>query len=52
MACDIGPYYSPSGEILAGYDTPLDLVPQAATRGSKLDPKARRKIKGGEITEY
>ena len=23
MACDIGPYYSPSGEILAGYDHPL-----------------------------
>ncbi len=52
MACDIGPYYSPSGDILAGYDTPLDLVPQAATRGWKLDPKSRRKIKGGEITEY
>ena len=40
MACDIGPYYSPTGEILAGYDQPLDL-------GGK-----RRKIKGGEITEY
>ena len=40
MACDIGPYYSPSGLILAGYDTPLDLG----------GPK--RKIKGGEITEY
>jgi methionine sulfoxide reductase catalytic subunit len=52
MACDIGPYYSPSGDILAGYDTPLDLVPQAATKGWKLDPKSRRKIKGGEITEY
>jgi methionine sulfoxide reductase catalytic subunit len=52
MACDIGPYYSPSGEILPGYDTPLDLIPEAATRGWKLDPKARRKIKGGEITEY
>ena len=39
MACDIGPYYSPSGEILAGYDTPLDLVPQAATPGWKLDRK-------------
>ena len=25
MACDIGPYYSPTGDILAGYDTPLDL---------------------------
>jgi DMSO/TMAO reductase YedYZ molybdopterin-dependent catalytic subunit len=52
MACDIGPYYSPTGEILAGYDTPLDLMPGAATPGWKLDPKSRRKIKGGEITEY
>jgi methionine sulfoxide reductase catalytic subunit len=41
MACDIGPYYSPGGEILAGYDHPLD-----------LEPTARKKIKGGEITEY
>jgi DMSO/TMAO reductase YedYZ molybdopterin-dependent catalytic subunit len=40
MACDIGPYYSPGGEILAGYDQPLDLG----------GPK--RKIRGGEITEY
>jgi sulfoxide reductase catalytic subunit YedY len=40
MACDIGPYYSPQGTILAGYDLPLDLG----------GPK--RKIKGGEITEY
>jgi sulfoxide reductase catalytic subunit YedY len=40
MACDIGPYYSPDGTILAGYDTPLDLG----------GPK--RKIKGGEIIEY
>lgn len=40
MACDIGPYYSPTGEIQAGYDTPLDLG------GGK------RKIAGGEITEY
>ncbi len=40
MACDIGPYYSPQGAILAGYDSPLDLG----------GPK--RKIKGGEITEY
>lgn len=40
MACDIGPYYSPTGEILPGYDKPFDLGgPQ-------------RKIKGGEITEY
>jgi DMSO/TMAO reductase YedYZ molybdopterin-dependent catalytic subunit len=52
MACDIGPYYSPTGEILAGYDTPIDLVPEAAKPGWKLDAKARRKIKGGEITEY
>lgn len=43
MACDIGPYYSPTGEIKAGYDTPLDLDRTA---------KIRRKIKGGEITEY
>ena len=41
MACDIGPYYSPSGDILAGYDTPLD-----------LGGKTKRKISGGEITEY
>ncbi len=41
MACDIGPYYSPSGEIKSGYDHPLDL-------GSAV----RRKISGGEITDY
>ena len=41
MACDIGPYYSPTGEIQAGYDTPLD-----------LGGKTKHKIKGGEITEY
>lgn len=41
MACDIGPYYSPTGEILAGYDHPLD-----------LGPNERRKIQGGEITDY
>jgi hypothetical protein len=41
MACDIGPYYSPSGEIKSGYDHPLD-----------LGPNVRRKITGGEITEY
>jgi DMSO/TMAO reductase YedYZ molybdopterin-dependent catalytic subunit len=52
MACDIGPYYSPTGEILAGYDTPLDLTPEAAKPGWKLNPQMRRKIKGGEITEY
>ncbi len=41
MACDIGPYYTPMGEIQAGYDTPLD-----------LGGKTRHKIPGGEITEY
>jgi sulfoxide reductase catalytic subunit YedY len=41
MACDIGPYYTPMGEIQAGYDTPLD-----------LGGKTKRKIPGGEITEY
>lgn len=41
MACDIGPYYSPTGEILPGYDHPLD-----------LGPRERRKIPGGEITAY
>ena len=40
MACDLGPYYSPDGLVQAGYDQPLDLG------GS------RRRIKGGEITEY
>lgn len=41
MACDIWPYYSPDGAILAGYDHPLD-----------LGPNVRKKIRGGEITEY
>jgi methionine sulfoxide reductase catalytic subunit len=41
MACDIGPYYSPTGEIKSGYDHPLD-----------LGAGERRKISGGEITEY
>lgn len=41
MACDIGPYYSPDGKILPGYDTPLD-----------LGGKTKRKISGGEITDY
>lgn len=41
MACDIASYYSPTGEIQAGYDTPLD-----------LSGKTKRKIYGGEITEY
>src|SRR5438034_6378415 len=41
MACDIGPYYSPGGEIKPGYDHPLD-----------LGPNVRRRIRGGEITEY
>ena len=41
MACDIGPYYSPGGDILAGYDHPLD-----------LGLNVRRKINGGAITDY
>ncbi len=41
MACDIGPYYTPGGGILPGYDHPLD-----------LGASVRKKIKGGEITEY
>ncbi len=41
MACDIGPYYSPTGEIKAGYDHPLD-----------IGANVRRKITGGEIVEY
>jgi sulfoxide reductase catalytic subunit YedY len=52
MACDIGPYYTATGEILPGYDTPLDLHPEAAKPGWRLDTRVRRKIKGGEITEY
>ena len=41
MACDLGPYYSPGGEIMPGYDHPLD-----------LGAGVRKKIAGGEITEY
>jgi hypothetical protein len=41
MACDIGPYYTPGGEIKSGYDHPLD-----------IGADVRRKISGGEITEY
>jgi DMSO/TMAO reductase YedYZ molybdopterin-dependent catalytic subunit len=41
MACDVASYYSPTGEIKAGYDHPLD-----------LGAGVRRKISGGEITEY
>jgi DMSO/TMAO reductase YedYZ molybdopterin-dependent catalytic subunit len=41
MACDIGPYYTPGGRIEVGYDHPLDL-------GSNV----RKRIKGGEITDY
>ena len=41
MACEIGPYYSPTGEILPGYDHPLD-----------LGPGTRKKIPGGEIVAY
>lgn len=40
MACDLGSFYSPTGEILAGYDHPLDLG------------GAKRKISGGEIKDY
>ena len=40
MACDLGPFYSPTGEILAGYDHPLDLG------------GAKRKIAGGEIKDF
>ncbi|MBM3725565.1 MAG: hypothetical protein FJW40_09090 [Acidobacteria bacterium] len=42
MACDIGPYYSPGGDILPGYDTPQDLD----------GGKTKRKIAGGEIVDY
>lgn len=41
MACDIGPYYTPGGEIQAGYDHPLD-----------VGEKSRRRINGGEILDY
>ena len=41
MACDNGAYYSVEGKIVAGYDHPLD-----------LGPDVRKKIVGGEITEY
>jgi DMSO/TMAO reductase YedYZ molybdopterin-dependent catalytic subunit len=41
MMCDVGAYYSATGEIKAGYDHPLD-----------LGAGVRRKIRGGEITEY
>jgi DMSO/TMAO reductase YedYZ molybdopterin-dependent catalytic subunit len=41
MACDIGPYYSPDGRILPGYDHPLD-----------IGKDVRKRIKGGEITDY
>lgn len=41
MACDLGPYYSATGEIKAGYDHPLD-----------LGANVRKKISGGEITDY
>lgn len=42
MATDIASYYSPTGEIQAGYDTPLDIG----------GGKTKRKISAGEITEY
>jgi DMSO/TMAO reductase YedYZ molybdopterin-dependent catalytic subunit len=41
MMCDVGAYYSATGDIKAGYDHPLD-----------LGAGVRRKIRGGEITEY
>ncbi len=41
MAVDLGPYYTPDGPILLGYDTPLD-----------LGGKTRRKVSGGEILDY
>jgi hypothetical protein len=41
MACDIGLYYSPTGEIQAGYDTPLD-----------VGGTTKHKIRGGGITDY
>ncbi len=41
MACDLGPYYSPTGIIKPGYDHPLD-----------LPAVSRKKISGGEITDY
>ena len=41
MACDIGPYCSPTGEIPPGYDHPLAL-------GSGV----RKKIQGGKIVDY
>lgn len=41
MARDIGPYYSPTGEILPGYDHPLD-----------LGPGTRDRIPGREIVAY
>ena len=41
MACDIGPYYSPTGEVLPGYDHSRD-----------LGPGARKKIPEGEILAY
>ncbi len=41
MACDLGPYYSPTGEIKPGYDHPLDVA-----------GVSRKKIAGGEITDY
>jgi DMSO/TMAO reductase YedYZ molybdopterin-dependent catalytic subunit len=41
MACDLGSFYTAEGDILAGYDHPLDL-------GEKI----RRRNKAGEITDY
>ena len=41
LALDLAPYYSQAGDILPGYDHPLD-----------LGANVRKKISGGEITEY
>ena len=41
LALDLAPYYSQAGDILPGYDHPLD-----------LGASVRKKISGGEITEY
>lgn len=41
MACDLGPFYSPGGEIQFGYDHPLD-----------MGYNVRKRILGGEITDY
>lgn len=42
MAVDLGPFYTPGGEIVPGYDHPLDL-------GDKV---RKRNAKAGEILDY